>query len=392
LPRFSFEGDGPVTTYESLPRGYTYTQDNISLTGFASAVTGASWPLTATTSGDGLAHKITIQNNSGNSKSGINIVIVGLDANGAVQTETLVGPGASATVTSAKYYSSLTSVTPASTWGADTANIGWAGSFTSAWINVNYLAENILTLVLGVTGTINFTVNQTFDKFDNPPTPVTPRWLAIAASQTANGAWQTTGGATGVQIIVNSYSNGAALTVNANATFVPNAASSSGSVDENVNLAEVGGAAIALGQAAMAASLPVVLASNQSAIPVSATQLPAALGQTTSAASLPVVPANDYFPAAATYRHIAAGQATTVVKASAGTLYALIFNGAATATNVTTVYDNASGVGTVIAIPAATTATVLPPLSFGPVGLAFANGLTIITTTANGADMTVVYR
>ena len=37
----------------------------------------------------------------------------------------------------------------------------------------------------------------------------------------------------------------------------------------DVNLTEVGGAAIALGQAAMAASLPVVLASNQTAVPVS---------------------------------------------------------------------------------------------------------------------------
>ncbi len=37
----------------------------------------------------------------------------------------------------------------------------------------------------------------------------------------------------------------------------------------DVNLTEVGGAAIALGQAAMVASLPVVLASNQSAVPVS---------------------------------------------------------------------------------------------------------------------------
>jgi len=62
---------------------------------------------------------------------------------------------------------------------------------------------------------------------------------------------------------------------------------------QDVNLIEVGGAAIALGQAAMAASLPVVIASNQSAVAVTSTQLPAALGQTTSSASLPVVFASD---------------------------------------------------------------------------------------------------
>lgn len=126
-----------------------------------------------------------------------------------------------------------------------------------------------------------------------------------------------------------------------------------------------------LGQAAMAASLPVVIASNQTAVPASLQA--AATG-------------------GASYTHIAAGQATTVVKASAGTLYAIVFNGVATATNVTTVYDNASGSGTVIAIPQATLSTGLQPLTFGAAGLAFSNGLTIITTTANGADMTVIWK
>lgn len=93
-----------------------------------------------------------------------------------------------------------------------------------------------------------------------------------------------------------------------------------------------------------------------------------------------------------TYAHIAAGTATTVVKASAGTLYSITFNSAATATNVTTIYDNATGAGTVIAIPAATSVTSPLTLNFGPVGIAFSLGLTIITTTANGGDMTVVYK
>ncbi len=95
---------------------------------------------------------------------------------------------------------------------------------------------------------------------------------------------------------------------------------------------------------------------------------------------------------AASYAHIAAGQATTVVKAAAGTLFSICLNSAAIATNTTNVYDNASGAGTIIATPAATTATVPTCLSYGAAGLAFANGLTIITATANGSDMTVSYK
>lgn len=89
------------------------------------------------------------------------------------------------------------------------------------------------------------------------------------------------------------------------------------------------------------------------------------------------------------YVHIAAGQATTVIKASAGTLHSIVLNSAALATNVTTVYDNPSVAGTVIAIPNVVAATVPSTLIFD---IAFATGLTIITTTANGGDMTVCYK
>lgn len=89
------------------------------------------------------------------------------------------------------------------------------------------------------------------------------------------------------------------------------------------------------------------------------------------------------------YLNIAAGQATTVVKSGAGFLHSITFNSAATATNVTTVYDNTAGSGTVIAIPAATTATVPVTLTYD---VSFATGLTILTATANGSNMTVSYR
>jgi hypothetical protein len=52
---------------------------------------------------------------------------------------------------------------------------------------------------------------------------------------------------------------------------------------QSVNLTEVAGAPIALGQTTMAASLPVAIASNQSAIPISAATLPLPTGAATSA-------------------------------------------------------------------------------------------------------------
>lgn len=50
-------------------------------------------------------------------------------------------------------------------------------------------------------------------------------------------------------------------------------ATSEAAITENVNLTQVGGVAVSLGQKAMAASLPVVIASDQSALPTNLTQV-----------------------------------------------------------------------------------------------------------------------
>jgi len=91
------------------------------------------------------------------------------------------------------------------------------------------------------------------------------------------------------------------------------------------------------------------------------------------------------------YLNIVAGRTTTTVKTGAGLLHAIIFNSVATATNTTTVYDNTAASGTKIATitPVATT-TNIPQTAIYDVK--FSTGLTLITETANGADMTIVYR
>lgn len=95
------------------------------------------------------------------------------------------------------------------------------------------------------------------------------------------------------------------------------------------------------------------------------------------------------YPLGHSFLNIAAGTATTTVKTGAGVLEAIVFNGPATATNTTTVYDNTAASGTVIAIPLATAIVAPTTVRYGN---AFTIGLTIITATANGANMTVVYR
>ena len=99
-----------------------------STTGFATSVTGATFTLTSNNSGDSLAHKVTVLNNTANNHSGKTITLVGTNADSRPLTEVLTGPAGSATVTSTGYFLTLTSTTPSATIGADTFSIGWAAA------------------------------------------------------------------------------------------------------------------------------------------------------------------------------------------------------------------------------------------------------------------------
>lgn len=167
---------------------------------------------------------------------------------------------------------------------------------------------------------------------------------------------------------------------------------SSGGSGSDVNLVAVGGAAIALGQTTMAASLPVAIASNQSAVPTSnSTQLPAALGQATMAASLPVTLASNQSTittqmAGWSFQNITTST-TTTVKSGAGVLHIVNVNTLGTVASTVTVYDNTAGSGTKIAT--INSLTLSGPFQYD---IAFSTGLTLVTTGTAAPDITVSYR
>jgi hypothetical protein len=140
--------------------------------------------------------------------------------------------------------------------------------------------------------------------------------------------------------------------------------SGGGGGTENVNLAAVGGTAASLGQKAMAASLPVVIASNQTAVPTSnSTQLPAALGQAAMAASLPVAIASNQsaIPVEIGPYSYSRKTADGQVKATAGFIHTVTISPTGTVTaGEVTIYDSASESGTVIM------SISLPVTSFTP--------------------------
>jgi hypothetical protein len=199
----------------SYPKVITYRPSNASATAYGTAVTGTAFTLTNTATADGLARQILFTNNSANSKAGINMTLVGTDADGNPQTEVLAGPAGSSTTTSVKFYRTLTSVAPASTFGADTMGIGTNGVWYTPTIPLNARNSNAANIQAALTGTANFTVSQIYD--DVLGTGVTPAqsaaWTAITAlsAKTSTTLGAAAVGATAIRLSTASYSSGAVI-------------------------------------------------------------------------------------------------------------------------------------------------------------------------------------
>src|SRR3990167_3846942 len=191
---------------------------NANLTGFLSNATGATWTLTATNSGDFLAHQVSIRNDTANDHSAKTAILTGTDADGKAQTETVALPAGSATVESTKYFLTLTSVVPSATIGVDTMDIGWVDEFVTQTIPLNHYANNAASVQVTVTGTINFDVEDTLENpFDSALADQSALdWLNDAnftakTASLANNLAMT--GVRAMRVVVNSYTDTAELQV-----------------------------------------------------------------------------------------------------------------------------------------------------------------------------------
>jgi len=184
---------------------------NESLTGFASNVTGAVFTLTANDSGDSLAHRVSIRNDSATDHSGKTVTLVGTSADGAALTEVVAAPGASATVESTSYFMTLTSATPSATIGADTFDIGWVDEFVTKTIPLNWRGgAGALRITVG--GTINYDLENSLSDIQFEDIV----WFVDDAAQDDETAsltarWEVTSKA--IRVKANSYSSGATLTL-----------------------------------------------------------------------------------------------------------------------------------------------------------------------------------
>ena len=144
------------------------------------------------------------------------LTITGTDVNGNAISETITGAGLNNTTTvSTKLYKSVSSI---ASDGAIAANISVGTTNTtltavSQLVPLNYYSRTGVQVAVEVTGTVNFTVQETFDPIlANGTSNVVYFSPSALASKTSSTTSNLDVGATGMNVQINSYSNGATLT------------------------------------------------------------------------------------------------------------------------------------------------------------------------------------
>lgn len=188
------------------------------LTGQSETITGANVSRTSTTKIFGQVNSVVLSSGSAGTISvgtngvatnlqprkivltssgvdtGVNFTITGTDVNGNTQSEVLAGASAAA-ATSVLIYKAVTSIT-ASGATAGTLIVGTSAVSASRWIRLDEWAFNGIGIQCDASGTVNYTVQSTYDDPNSPTSPVGPSsvtWVnsADGAAVGATGGIQT---------------------------------------------------------------------------------------------------------------------------------------------------------------------------------------------------------
>lgn len=193
------------------PTLISYTPADDDTDGFANDVTasaGNPFTLAATSAGDAMAHKVIITPSG--SVTG-NYSLTGTDAEGKAQTETLATNTTNA-VTSTKFFLTLTEVLAPAGIGSETVDIGWTDDVVGAMFPIDWPSGAEANIFVDVSGTIDFTIQETFANVLGGVAPVWTNITALAA-KTADTFGQATAGATAFRLLVNSLTSGATVSI-----------------------------------------------------------------------------------------------------------------------------------------------------------------------------------
>ena len=131
---------------------------------------------------------------SSGADTGVNFTITGTDVNNAAQSEVLAGASAAA-ATSVLVYKTVSSII-ASGATAGTLTVGTSAVSASPWVRFDDWAFNGIGIQCDASGSVNYTVQSTYDDPNSPTSPVGPSavtWFSSSdgAAVGATGGIQT---------------------------------------------------------------------------------------------------------------------------------------------------------------------------------------------------------
>lgn len=144
---------------------------------------------------------------SGASDTGITFTVIGTNRNGNPLTETITGGATTASTT--QDFKTVSSVTHTGSV-AGTLTVGTSGVGSSQWCALNYHTGTFNVGVgVAITGTINFTVEYTYDDVNAPFTGTFPTVFPITAltAKSANTDGVLTNPCFAVRLTQNSFTN-----------------------------------------------------------------------------------------------------------------------------------------------------------------------------------------
>ena len=180
--------------------------------------TGAAVAVQTTSTFDGLAHRVTLTAPVQATLAGIAFTIVGTNAMGIPQTEVIAaGPASGATVSSTQFFLTVETIQPSATMGVLVVSVGLLAEAVGSWNNLENTMSAPMVMV-GVTGTINYSVFQTpANIFDAPERDAIYTAIGMPivglAAVTANALAAGGESCRAIMLRVNSFTAGATITV-----------------------------------------------------------------------------------------------------------------------------------------------------------------------------------
>lgn len=158
------------------------------------------------------AQRRVIFTSSGND-TGITFAVVGTDGAGNPLSETVTGANAAAASTVLDY-KTLSSVISSGA-AAGTVSIGTNGLAASPWARLDDWGLPNLSIQSVVVGTINYTIQQTYDDPNSPTNPVAASavtWSQLVAAASASAIANVAYAPVFVRVLVNSNTNPGSVT------------------------------------------------------------------------------------------------------------------------------------------------------------------------------------